>query len=120
MAISQRDVYLLPHPITPSSVAPHPFIVLSVQEANESEKTFVAVMITGSEHTRDDYSFDLKDEMFDKPLAKDGCHVRMYLITLMLDEDVIGNRLNRMKEFYFKELMASIGDLIFNYDFIPK
>ena len=119
MAINQREVYLLPHPINPSSIPPHPFIVLSTRQANDHERTFVAVMITASDKTHDDFSFDVSDDMFIKPLEKQNCHVRMHLITLMINEDIIGRRINEMKEFYFKELMASIGDLIFNYGFKP-
>jgi hypothetical protein len=120
MAVSQREVYILPHPISLKPEEKHPFIVLSILEANNNENTFIGVMITGSEITKDDYSFELKDEMFIKPLKKDNCHVRMHLITLCLTEEVIGQKVNEMKDFYFKELMASIGDLIFNYDFKPK
>ncbi|SRR5258706_10398322 len=120
MAISQREVYDLPHAISQKTEEHHPFIVLSVLEANNNESTFVAVMVTGSDITRDDYSFDLRNEMFITPLKKPNCHVRMFLITLCLNEQIIGRKVNEMKEFYFKELMASIGDLIFNYDFKPK
>ena len=116
---SQRDVFLLPHPFD-SKVDFHPFIVLSTQEANEYENTFTAVMITSSEYRRDDFSFDLVNEMFDHPLPKTNCHVRMHLLTLCLTEEIRGNKLNRMKEVYFKQLMLAIGDLIFNYDFLPK
>ena len=98
MAINQREVYLLPHPINPSSIPPHPFIVLSTKEANDHESTFVAVMITASDFKRDDFSFDLKDDMFLKPLDKQNCHVRMHLITLILSEEIIGRKINEMKE----------------------
>ena len=118
MAISQREVYLLPHPFD-SNVADHPFIVLSTQEANEYENTFIAVMITSSTVYKDDYSFELLDEMFDSPLREKNSHVRMHLLTLCLNEEISSRRVNKMKELYFKELMASIGDLIFNYNFKP-
>jgi len=106
MAIDQRDVFLLPHPITKKDSGKHPFIVLSCKESNLSENTFVAVMITSKETRHDDHS-------------KEGCHVRMHLLTLCINNEVIGNRLNRMKTFYFDQLMKSIGDLVFNYDFSP-
>jgi hypothetical protein len=115
MSIQQRDVYLLPHPIRGED---HPFIVLSVEEANRYERTFIAVMITSMNHV-DDFSFELSDEMFEQPLPKKNSHVRMHLLTLCLDEEIVGKRINRMKALYFKELMKSIGDLIFNYGFSP-
>jgi mRNA-degrading endonuclease toxin of MazEF toxin-antitoxin module len=119
MVINQRDVYLLPHPINPASQDYHPFIVLSDQRANKYEKTFIAVMITSSAYKRDHYSFPLTDEMFEDNLQKDDCHARMHLITLWIDEEIRGKKLNVMKEVYFNQLMKSIGDLIFNYNFSP-
>jgi hypothetical protein len=76
-------------------------------------------MITSSKIYKDEYSFELNDGMFESPLKKQNSHVRMHLLTLCLHDEVIGKRLNKMKEFYFRELMASIGDLIFNYSFNP-
>lgn len=120
MAVNQREVYVLPHPISLDPEEKHSFIVLSVLEANNNENTFIAVMITGSDVINDDFSFDLRDEMFVKPLKKQACHVRMHLITLCLNREIIGQKVNEMKDFYFKQLMESIGDLIFNYHFRPR
>ncbi len=58
MAISQRDVYLLPFPFGVNK--PHPFIILSVKDANEVENSFIAAMITSSVY-KDDFYFDLND-----------------------------------------------------------
>ncbi|SHM12282.1 type II toxin-antitoxin system PemK/MazF family toxin [Chitinophaga sp. CF418] len=120
MAVNQRDVYLLPHPYGNNHGEPHPHIVLSVLEANQYENTFIAVMITSSSVTRDDFSFALYDQMFEKPLAKKNCHARMHLMTLSFGEDIDRPKINTMKIAPFKELMRSIGDLIFDYDFLPK
>ena len=119
MGINQRDVYLLPHPINPKSEENHPFIVISVESSNSHENTFLAVMITASKKTIDDHSFQLTDDMFEYPLRKTDCHARMHLIMLCLPKEIIGNKLNTMKEFYFKQLMKYIGDIVFNYDFTP-
>jgi mRNA-degrading endonuclease toxin of MazEF toxin-antitoxin module len=116
MVVNQRDVLLLSHSF--DSDKPHPFIILSVNEANEQEKTFVAVMITSSEKTRDDFSFELSNEMFLSPLSKDNSHVRMHLITSSFNNCII-QKINTMKIYPFNQLMRSIGDLIFNFDFIP-
>ena len=118
MSVEQREVYLLP-PTHDSSIVEHPFIVLSCKTANEYEGTFVGVMITSSSNYHDDYSFDLSDQMFERPLDKPNSHARMHLVTLCLDNTIKGKRINKMKPAYFKQLMRSIGDLVFNYDFIP-
>jgi len=119
MAVEQREVYLLPHPFD-SQVEEHPFIVLSVREANDYENTFIGVMITSSEKYQDDFSFQLTDEMFESPLGKKNSHARMHLLQLCLNEEIKGRRLNKMKPFYFRQLMKSIGDLIFHFDFIEQ
>ncbi|SFQ01658.1 type II toxin-antitoxin system PemK/MazF family toxin [Parafilimonas terrae] len=117
MAIKQRDVYLLPFPFN-NGTQPHPFIVLSTLKANNNEGTFIAVMITSSNHM-DDFSFPLTDDMFEKKLHKLGCHVRMHLLTLYADDEIINSKINTMKPYFFKQLMAAIGDAVFNYDFKP-
>lgn len=116
--VNQRDVYLLPFPLN-NNTPDHLFIVLSTQESNQIEGTFIAVMITTSDINYDDYSFDLTDEMFEYDLKKEKSHARMHLLTLWFNNDIAGKRVNRMKEFYFRQLMSSIGDLIFNYNFEP-
>ena len=118
MSVSQREVYMLPFPLS-SGGEDHPFIVLSCKEANDLENTFIAVMITSSTY-KDDHSFDLRDEMFEKPLAKQGCHARMHLITLVEVADINGRMVNKMRPLYFKNLMADIGQIIFNYEFVPN
>lgn len=118
MTVNQRDVYLLLHPFD-QTVEKHPFIVLSSSESNQHESTFVAVMITSSDLYRNDYSFELNDDMFEKPLAKKGSHVRMHLLTLYLNDEIIGIKINTMKALYFKQLMATIGELVFEYQFKP-
>jgi hypothetical protein len=98
MAVEQRDVFLYP-PTHDPSLEPHPYIVLSVKEANEYEQTFVACMITSSDRYRDEFSFNLTDDMFESPLHKKQSHVRMHLLTLCLDDHIVDRRINRMKPF---------------------
>lgn len=119
MGTSQREVYFLEYP-PPGVSGKHMHIVLSTLESNKNTSTFVAVMITSSDQFRDDYSFDLNDDMFETVfLRKAGSHVRMHLVTLCLETDKIGNRISRMKPFYFSEMMKTIGEMVFNYDFTP-
>lgn len=119
--INQRDVYLLPFPFGDENGEPHPYIILSINDANVQEDSFQAVMITSSSY-KDDFSFKLTDEMFDKPLEKSNCHVRMHLIILGLNEHILNPNLKpfcRMKKYYFDQLMRTIGELVFNYEFSP-
>lgn len=56
--------------------------------------------------------------MFSAPLKKENSHVRMHLLTSSFNNYII-EKVNSMKPLYFNQLMRSIGDLIFNFDFIP-
>ncbi len=77
-------------------------------------------MITSEPNRIDDFSFMLMDAMFEKPLKYPDCHVRMHLIMMALNEDTENlPAVNKMKKAYFDQLMQSIGDLIFNFDFTP-
>jgi hypothetical protein len=118
MVIKQRDVYILPHPISKSG-DPHPFIVLSVQESNEHESTFIAVMVTSEPGRFNDHSFALTNDMFISDLKYPKCHARMHLMMLCLNSEIIGSKKNEMKAFPFQQLMKSIGAIIFNYEFKP-
>jgi len=118
MEISQRDVFILDPPFA-ENLTQHPFIVLSCKESHLVEGTFIGVMITSSKHYKDDYSFNLTDEMFESPLEKQDCHARMHLVTLFYEGEIKGRKINKMKVFYFKQLMKTIGELVFNYNFIP-
>lgn len=120
--INQREVYLLPYPFGSSQGADHPHIVLSIKDTNNHENTFLAVMITSSTIIHDELSFDLTDDMFDKPLAKQNCHARMHLIMLAMNKEVvgrIGKPLCTMKKSYFEQMMKTIGEMVFNYKLTP-
>lgn len=123
MPINQRDVYLLPFPLqSRNPVEDHLHIVLSITDANNNEGTFVSVMITSSPIFHDELSFDLSDDMFEHPLREANSHVRMHLIPLSKNNEIVQQRLNpvnRMKKRYFDEMMRQIGEMVFNFDFTP-
>jgi len=79
-------------------------------------------MITTSPTYHDELSFDLSDAMFEHPLRKPNSHVRMHLIPLSRNNEIIQQRLNpvnRMKKKHFDEMMKQIGEMVFNFDFTP-
>jgi len=125
MPVNQRDVILLPHPFGSQYAEDHPHVIISIKECNDHEATALAVMMTGSDQTHDEYSFDVSDEMFEKPLKKQNCHIRMHLIALYLKEDMQVDHnnkpivLNRMNVADFNRLMRDIGELVFEFSFKP-
>ncbi|WP_295118088.1 type II toxin-antitoxin system PemK/MazF family toxin [uncultured Chitinophaga sp.] len=117
MKVSQRDVFLLPHPLGNENGEPHPHIVLSTNDANHCEETFIAVMFTSSTFTVDEYSFKLDNSMFEKPLQKEYSHVRIHLVCLAVNEAILSHKLNRMKAGAFDNLMKEIGEMLFEFEF---
>lgn len=95
----------------------HYFVVLSGNEANKNINTFIGVMITTSNKYYDDYSFDVEEGMFDPALPKESSHIRMSLVSLCIDNKIIGQRKAVMKERFFCQLMETIGDLMFGFEF---
>lgn len=96
----------------------HPVIVLSNNDINEEEGGFVAVMMTSKEHYKgDDYSFELDDSMFTKPLGKPFSAIRLHLISNFMDTDVISNSNsgNQMKIEAFRRLVTLINKVAFRY-----
>ncbi len=94
----------------------HPVIVLSNDEINEIEDGFVAVMMTSQEKFRDDeYSFELDDSMFTKPLGKKFSAVRLHLVGNFIENDVISNFKtgNQMKLEPFKRLLVHLNRTTF-------
>lgn len=95
----------------------HPVIVLSNDEINNEEGGFVAVMMTSQEHYRgDEYSFDLDDTMFTKPLGKPYSAARVHLIGNFMNFDIIPNKNsgNQMRIEPFKRLLVNINRTTFN------
>lgn len=95
----------------------HPVIVLSNEEINNDEEGFVAVMMTSQEHYKDDeYSFDLDNTMFTKPLGTPYSAARVHLIGNFMNSDIIPNRNsgNQMRVEPFKRLLVNINKTTFN------
>ena len=87
MKVNQGDIVELPF-VFEHGTEPHPAIVISNNDINENENTFIAVMMS-TVKTDDEYSFWTKDEMFTiKPRNKG--QVRLHLVSMFSDRDVMG------------------------------
>lgn len=99
----------------------HPVIVLSNEDINSCEEGFVAVMMTSeSRYKGDEYSFELDDSMFTKPLGKPFSAARIHLVGNFMDDDIIPNRNvgNQMRIEPFKRLLVNINSTTFNLKII--
>lgn len=99
----------------------HPVIILSNNEINNAESGFVGVMMTSQSHYQDDeYSFELDDSMFTKPLGTAFSAARIHLIGNFVNKDIITNRNsgNQMRIEPFKRLLVNINRTTFNLKII--
>lgn len=114
MIINQRDVSNYNFPFPDGKWKAHPVIVLSTPQVILVEQTFIGIPISHSAlHNDNLFSFPLYDSSFDKPLAYNGSHARMHLITVLRTNEIIGKAINKMKQDDFNELFSQIQEMVF-------
>ena len=93
----------------------HPVIIISNSSINNTERGFVAIMMTSEHDDEDEYSFEIKDSMFEKPIGKAVSAVRLHLIGNFMNTDIIPNSHsgNKMKEEVFRRLLVHINRITF-------
>jgi hypothetical protein len=113
---NQRDLVWLNDPaILPDGTElDHPVLIISCSAANSRENHYTAVMMTASSHT-DLFSFKLHNTMFESPLAKEGCQIRMYIL-LSIRQVKIKKMVNRMKKIDFENLTKQIKEYVLAID----
>ncbi len=115
---SQRDVVEVQFRLPPDGkLLNHPVIVISNDDINQHEGGFIGVMMTSEESYKgDEYSFELSDDMFTKPLGKKFSAVRLHLIGNFINNDIIknANSGNQIKKTDFNRLMVNINNTTFN------
>ncbi|MEI7595987.1 MAG: hypothetical protein WCK02_09585 [Bacteroidota bacterium] len=72
--------------------------MLSNNNVNQYEDAFIGVMISSSA-PYDEFSFSLNNEMLTKP-SKKPCQVRCQLISLILENQVIGKHGSVKRKFF--------------------
>lgn len=93
MGIKQRQIVEVEFRLPPDGkFKRHPCIVLSNEEINDEEEAFVAVMLTSEPNYRgDEYSFEISNEMLNKPHNLAFCAARIHLVGNFLYKDIIKN-----------------------------
>ena len=88
----------------------HPFLIISNSNSNSIENSYIGVMMTASS-VSDRYSFKCSNEMFESPLEKTGCHLRMHIIAMLTENDILKFS-NRMLPIYTDNLIKEIQSRI--------
>ncbi len=113
MKVEQREIVEVNFLLPDGKMKPHPVIVLSNNDINLYEGAFVGVMLSSSAPD-DAYSFWIENNMLTKS-PKVKCQVRCQLISLIPENQVIGKH-GSVKKQYFKELLKTINECVFNIE----
>jgi len=114
MPYKQRDVVKISAQLPDGNTATHPFVIISCGVANSRENFYTGVMMTGSTH-KDVFSFSIADSMFESPLEKGNCHIRLYILTSFREIQVT-KFVSRMKKAFFVQLVKQITEITFKVD----
>lgn len=113
MNYSQGDLVFLKQPNTlpDGQVLKHPILIVSHNTANIAEDFYTGVMMTSSNH-KDKFSFQVDNTMFESPIEKEGCQLRLYIIFSFREAD-IHRLVSRIKKPHLKNLLIQIKETVF-------
>lgn len=112
---NQRDVVKLTAELpSQGGEARHPFLIISCQRANSKENWYTGVMMSATAH-RDGSTFPLENNMFESPLEKENCQLRLYIL-VSFPESKVEKFMTRMKKIHFKQVIEEIKDYILVID----
>lgn len=116
MGYRQREVVILkqPHKLPDGTELFHPFLIISCDRANSKEKHYSGVMMTASKHT-DGFTFNIDNSMFERPLGKEHCQIRLYIIASFREIDIREIK-NRMLKIHFQALIQQITTYTLSID----
>ena len=111
---SQGDVVYLNDPslLPDLTELTHPFVIISSDVSNRNEKWYTGLMMTSSAQ-KDKFTFPCDNIMFESPLKKDNCQIRIYLTT-SFPESYISKLYTKMKKQFLKNLIEDFKDLVLN------
>jgi len=90
----------------------HPILIISSNSANSYENSYTGVMMTSSSKI-DRFSFEVDNLMFESPLDKSGCQLRLYIIVGFKESDIRIFK-NRMKATFLQVVLKQVRDSIFS------
>lgn len=105
----QGDIVLVNFPL-PDGFKLHPAVIVSTDEVYETEECYIGIMITSSK-IRDNFSFELSNEMLAKPLDQQS-QVRCQLIALF-NENEIEKKISRIKKEPLINLVKHVNNAVF-------
>lgn len=90
----------------------HPVLIISSNHANSHENSYTGVMMSSTK-SKDRFSFFVDNSMFESPLEKIGCQLRLYIIIGFKESDIRTFK-NRIKSMYLIQILKQVRDSIFS------
>lgn len=97
----------------PQGFLPHPVIVLSNDDINEYEQSFIGVMLSSKDY-KDEYSFFITNEMLVKE-PRNKYQARCHLISFFQTKEVISKH-GKIKKAYLKDIIEYIFKITFSVE----
>jgi hypothetical protein len=114
MKYQQRDLVMVSLELPDGKIASHPYLIISCESANRKENFYSAVMLTSSVH-KDTFSIEVDDLMFESPLRKKDCQIRLFIIS-SFNESKVQTWMNRMKKIHFKAVLDQLKEFVLSID----
>ena len=110
MKYEQRDIVEINFMFPDGTSKPHPALIVSNNELQETEGFIYHCMIS-SKNYNGDYCYALEDEMLTIPMKKQS-YVKCQLLVGDVERDVI-RKLSRLRQPFFDEVVEKIKQTIF-------
>ena len=110
MRVQQKDIVELNYELPNGRFKTHPALIISNANVLETEDIFYAVMIS-SNPMNDDFTFELKNEMLTKPLAKKS-YVKCQLLQSYSPDEVI-SKISAVKQIHFDKIVKRVFETVF-------
>ncbi len=110
MKYEQRDIVEINFIFPDGTSKPHPALIVSNNELQETEG-FIYLSMISSKNYNSEYCYTLDDEMLTIPMRKQS-YVKCQLLVGDIERDVI-RKISRIKQPYFDEIVNKIKTTIF-------
>lgn len=101
------------------SSKPHPAIIISNEEVYDIETGYICVIMTSSKNFIDKFTFEITDDMLERPNNKDYSQARCHLVTFVYEQHLSNknNAKNTLKPNSVERLISFINQASFSDDY---
>lgn len=110
MKVNQRDVVFLNYLLPNGKFAPHPAVIVSIQDLYEAEGIYYAIMLSTKAHNPD-FMVTLTPDAFNYPTDTTS-FAKCQLLLQVSDYDII-QRFGSIKVQPFREIIEKINETVF-------